>query len=32
MCHGRPMTLRLSNDLVPLGKSGISVFPIAWGM
>jgi predicted oxidoreductase len=26
------MTLRLSNDLVPLGKSGISVFPIAWGM
>ncbi|HUD31019.1 MAG TPA: aldo/keto reductase [Novosphingobium sp.] len=26
------MTLRLSTQPVPLGKSGISVFPIAWGM
>lgn len=25
-------TLRLSNEPRPLGKSGISVFPIAWGM
>lgn len=29
---GLPMTLRLSTQPVPLGKSGISVFPIAWGM
>ena len=26
------MTLPLSTQSVPLGKSGISVFPIAWGM
>jgi predicted oxidoreductase len=25
-------TMRLSTDPVPLGKSGISVFPLAWGM
>jgi predicted oxidoreductase len=25
-------TMRLSNEPRPLGKSGISVFPIAWGM
>ncbi|MBT2247008.1 aldo/keto reductase, partial [Sphingobium sp. BHU LFT2] len=25
-------TLRLSPEPRPLGKSGISVFPIAWGM
>jgi predicted oxidoreductase len=25
-------TMRLSNDPVPLGKSGLSVSPIAWGM
>jgi predicted oxidoreductase len=26
------MMMRLSTDPVPLGKSGISVFPLAWGM